>query len=217
MTAKPKKKTETEAVPESADDAAPAAEVEPEDAAPAAEVEPEDVDVEEAPAETLDPAEEIAALNDRLLRTLAEGENLRRRAQREREETAKYAITGFARAVLTVADNLRRALDSLPTEARDGDEALKSFIEGVELTERELGSILERHGIIVVDPLGEKFDHNLHEAMFEVPTNDSQPGTVVQVLEVGYTLNGRLLRAARVGVAKAVPEPNEQERVDTTA
>jgi molecular chaperone GrpE len=152
-----------------------------------------------------DMSAEIAALNDRLLRALAEGENLRRRAQRERDETAKFAISNFARDILTVADNLQRALGALADVRGSVPDALAPFVEGVELTERQLQSTLERHGIRAINPLGQKFDHNLHETLFEVPTDEAPPGTVVQVVEIGYTLNDRLLRAARVGIAKAVP------------
>lgn len=160
----------------------------------------------EAPAER-DYEAELAALNDRLLRTLAESENQRRRHRREREETARYAIAGFARDMLGVADNLRRALEALPDGAAEGDEALKSAIDGVALTERELEGAFARHGVEKIDPEGRKFDHNLHEAMFELPTADAAPGTVVQVVEAGYVIGDRLLRAARVGIAKAPPEP----------
>ncbi len=151
---------------------------------------------------------ELAEANDRLLRALAENENLRRRGKREREETARFAISSFARDVLPVADNLRRALESVPGDPGE-NEALGSLVGGIELTERELATIFERHGIERIDPAGEKFDHNLHEAMFEVPTADAEPGTVVQVFETGYVLNGRLLRAARVGIARALPEAPE--------
>ena len=149
---------------------------------------------------------EIAELNDRLLRALAETENVRRRAQRDREETTRFAIAGFARDVLSVADNLRRALDAVPEDAGD-NEALSSLVGGIELTERELAAVFQRHGVEQIDPAGEKFDHNLHEAMFEIPTGEAEPGTVLQVVETGYVLNGRLLRAARVGIAKAPPQP----------
>jgi len=177
---------------------------------------PDEASSAEPPGER-DYEAEIAELNDRLLRTLAEGENLRRRAQREREETSKYAIAGFARDVLGVADNLRRALDALPEAAQDNDgEGLKSFIEGVELTEREFLGILERQGVEKIDPAGEKFDHNLHEALFEVPTTEAAPGTVVQVIQAGFVLKGRLLRAAQVGIAKHPPEAPPPEPVDTT-
>ncbi len=168
-----------------------------------------------AEEENSDPASEIAALNDKLLRTLAEGENLRRRAQREREDTAKYAITNFAREIISVADNLQRALASLPETPTEADDPITAFTDGVKLTERELQSIFERHGIEKIEPQGQKFDHDRHEAMFEMPTADAPAGTVVQVFEVGYMLKDRLLRAAKVAVAKALPTPDDSERVDT--
>ncbi len=176
---------------------------------------PENEDRPVAQEQASDPAAEIAALNDKLLRTLAEGENLRRRAQREREDTAKFAITNFARDILSVADNLQRALASLPETPPDAEDAINAFADGVKLTERELQSIFERHGIEKIDPQGQKFDHDRHEAMFEMPTADAPAGTVVQVFEVGYLLKDRLLRAAKVAVAKALPAPDESERVDT--
>jgi molecular chaperone GrpE len=164
------------------------------------------------------PQEEIAELKDRLLRALAENENLIRRGRRDREDTAKYAAANFARDMLTVADNLRRALAAVPDGLRDDDNA-KGFVDGVELTGRELLAALERHGIRKISPLGEKFNHDLHEALFEVPTSDAAPGTVVQVLEDGYVIHDRLLRAAKVGVAKALPGAagDGGHRVDTTA
>ena len=164
------------------------------------------------------PEQEIAELKDRLLRALAENENLIRRAKREREDTAKYAAANFARDMLMVADNLHRALAAMP-EAVRGDENAKGFVEGVELTGRELLAALERHGIRKISPLGEKFNHDLHEALFEVPTSDAAPGTVVQVLEDGYVIHDRLLRAAKVGVAKALPGTagDGGHKVDTTA
>ena len=116
-----------------------------------------------------------------------------------------------------MADNLRRALESVPDDLRQEENAAKSLVEGVELTARALLATLERHGIKKVDPMGEKFNRDLHEAMFEVPTADAEPGTVVQVLEVGYTIHDRLLRAARVGIAKAAPGEDGGHEVDTTA
>lgn len=197
------------------DDVPDAAETAPADAADDAAAAPAIDDEPGAEDEIIDPAAEIAALNDRLLRTLAEGENLRRRAQREREDTAKYAIANFARDILSVADNLQRALSSLPETPSDADDPIAAFTDGVKLTERELQSIFERHGIEKIDPQGQKFDHDRHQAMFEMPTADAPAGTVVQVLEVGYLLKDRLLRAAKVAVAKAIPEPDASERVDT--
>ena len=172
-----------------------------------------------APGKEQTPEEEIAELKDKLLRSLAENENLIRRARKDREDASKYAASNFARDMLGVGDNLRRAMDAVPDELRDGDDATKAFLEGVELTERELLSALERHGIKKLSPLGAKFDHDRHEALFEVPTGDAEPGTIVQVLEDGYIIHDRLLRAARVGIAKAPTESGEDKEhsIDTTA
>lgn len=148
---------------------------------------------------------EVADTKEQLLRALAETENVRRRAAKDREETRKYAITAFARELLSVADNLRRALDSLPEEMR-GDEALVGVVSGIEMTEREFLSALERNGIRRIDPMGEKFDHNFHQAVFEVADSDSPPGTVVQVIQAGYVIADRLLRPAMVGVAVAAKD-----------
>jgi molecular chaperone GrpE len=145
---------------------------------------------------------EVAELKDRLLRALAEAENIRRRGEREREDTAKYAMSGFARDILPVADNLGRALAALGPEVRGKDPSLDSLIAGIELTDRELTSVFERHGMRRIDPLGEKFDHNFHQAMMEVDDPTKPSGTVVQVLQTGYVLRDRLLRPAMVAVAK---------------
>ncbi len=147
-------------------------------------------------------AAEVAQLKDQLLRALAETENTRRRAERDRDDAAKFAAANFARDVLTVADNLRRAIDSVPADAKTGNSAVSSLLEGVELTDRQLQSMLEKHGIKAVAPLDQPFDPNLHQAMFEVPNSGKPNGTVVQVLQPGYVINGRLLRPALVGVAK---------------
>lgn len=169
------------------------------------------------------PEVEIAELKDKLLRALAENENQIRRARRDREDATKYAAANFARDMLGVADNLRRALEAVPEGVDQEDAAMKPFLDGVALTERELLSTLERHGITKIFPMGEKFDHDRHEALFEVPTNDAEPGTVMQVVEAGYIMHDRLLRAARVGVAKAAqpsgPAGDEDDghKVDTTA
>ncbi len=151
---------------------------------------------------------ELAEHKDRLLRALAEAENTRRRAQRERDDATKYAISGFAKELLSAADNLRRALDSLP-EAEVGDERTRSLLAGVAATERELLSVFERHGIRRIDPLGERFDHNLHQAIFEVEHGGRPPGTIIEVLQPGYLLHDRLLRPAMVGVAKPPAKPAE--------
>jgi molecular chaperone GrpE len=144
---------------------------------------------------------QVADLTDRLLRAAAETENVRKRSERERDEIRKYAVTRFAEDMLGVADNMARALDAVDDKLRQ-DETLKGLIDGVDLTAKELAAVLERHGIKAVDPMGQKFDPNLHQAMFEIDDPDAEPGTVVQVLRTGYTIGDRLLRAAMVGVAK---------------
>jgi molecular chaperone GrpE len=150
----------------------------------------------------------IAELKDQNLRALAETENVRRRVQRDRDEALKFATTGLAKDLLPVADNLRRALDAIPKDALEKDEALRNFATGVEMTERLLLAALERHQIKRIDALGQKFDSNLHQAMFEVPGSGQPTGTVVQVLEAGYTIHDRLLRPALVGIAKAEAAPS---------
>jgi len=144
---------------------------------------------------------ELAEVQDKLLRALAETENVRRRAQRERADAEKYAVTGFARELLSVADNLRRALDSLP-EAEAKDDRTRSLLAGVAATERELLAVFERHALKRVDPMGERFDHNFHQAVFEMENTGRPSGTVVEVLQPGYVLHDRLVRPAMVGVAK---------------
>ena len=168
--------------------------------------------------EDLTPEEEIADLKDKLLRTLADMENLRRRSQKDREDALKYSAANFARDMLSVADNLRRAIESIPEEGDPDGAALVGFIEGIALTEKELLSTLERHGIQKIEPMGEKFDPQFHEAMFEIPSADAENGTVLQIVEVGYVIHDRLLRPAKVGIAKAGPTPTEPgDQVDTTA
>ncbi len=153
------------------------------------------------PSEAL--AKETAELRDRWMRALAEMENLRRRTEREVADARTYGIANFARDVLAVADNMRRALGALPQEIHDSAEAgIKSLVEGVELTERELAKALEKHGVKRLEPQGQKFDPNFHQAMFEVPDASVPAGTVVQVVQDGYTIGERVLRPALVGVAK---------------
>jgi molecular chaperone GrpE len=146
---------------------------------------------------------EVADARDRMLRTLAEMENLRQRTRREVADAKTYGITGFARDVLDIADNLQRALDAVPAEARAAaDPGLKALIEGVELTERSLLNALEKNGVKKFDPSGEKFDPNFQQAMYEVPDASVPSGTVVQVVQAGYTIGERVLRPALVGVSK---------------
>src|SRR5580693_3271010 len=150
---------------------------------------------------------EHAEMRDRLLRTLAEMENLRKRTDREVADSRIYGVTSFARDMLGVADNMRRALDAVPPELRASAEAsVKALIEGVELTERELLKALERNGIRQFSPQGEKFDPNLHQAMFEMPDPSVPAGSVVQVVQPGYMIGERILRPALVGVSKGGPK-----------
>src|SRR5229473_7254982 len=149
---------------------------------------------------------ELADTKDRLLRALAETENARRRFQREREDSQKYAISGFAKDLLSAVDNLRRALDAMP-EAEIADSRTRSLLDGVAATERELLGAFERHGVKRIDPKGERFDHNLHQAIFEAERPGAPAGTVIEVLQPGYVLHDRLLRPAMVGVAKAAAKP----------
>lgn len=146
---------------------------------------------------------ETASAKDQALRALAEAENTRRRVQREAEDREKYALSGFARELVGVVDNLRRALETLPGDARAADARLDQFAQGVELTEREFMAILERNGIKRVHPQGQAFDHNLHQAIAQAESVESAPGTVLQVVQSGYTLHGRILRPALVVVAKS--------------
>ncbi len=164
-----------------------------------------------APEEPADPVaaltREVAELKDRLLRTLAEMENLRRRTEREVADANAYGIAAFARDTLGVADNIRRAIDALPPHARaNADAGTKALIEGVELTEREFQKTLEKHGVRKFEPQGEKFDPNKHQAMFEVPDSELPPGSVAQVVQPGYMIRERVLRPALVAVVKAPPK-----------
>ena len=148
-------------------------------------------------------AKEASEARDKMLRTLAEMENLRKRTSREVADARIYGITGFARDVLDIADSLQRALDALPTESRDNAEpGLKALIDGVELTERSLLNTLEKNGVKKFDPSGQKFDPNFQQAMYEVPDPSVPSGTVVQVMQAGYKIGERVLRPALVGVSK---------------
>ncbi len=149
---------------------------------------------------------ENSELKDRMLRTLAEMENLRRRTEKEVADFKLYGVTSFARDMLVFADNLRRAVDAVPGDIRNAEGPVKSFIEGIELTERDFQSRLNRQGIKKLDPKGQKFDPNMHEALFEVPDPSVPNGTVVQVVEDGYSIGERCLRPAKVGVARGGPK-----------
>jgi molecular chaperone GrpE len=144
---------------------------------------------------------ELKEAKDQTLRALAEADNARKRAVREREDASKYAVSGFARDLLAVSDNLRRALEAVPADLAD-DDRVKALMQGIEATERELLKSFEKNGIRKLEPAGETFNPNFHEVMFEAPGTGKAAGTIVQVIEAGYVLNDRLLRPARVGVAK---------------
>lgn len=148
---------------------------------------------------------ENVALKDRLLRALAETENVRRRAERDLGDARQYAVSRFARDLLPVADNMERAMASVHTEAHRGEGLVKALIEGVELTGKELQRVLERHGVRKLAPVGERFDPHFHEALFEVPDPAVPDGTVSQVVEPGYAIGTRPLRPAKVGVARGGP------------
>ena len=179
----------------------------------------------ETPASETDPAaalaQENAELKDRLLRLAAEMENLRKRMAREIEDTRTYAITKFARDMLTATDSLSRALLVLPAEARDtADGPMKSLIDGIDLTEREMQRLLAVHGVKPIEAEGQKFDPHKHQAMFEVPDPTRPEGTVVQVVQTGYAIGDRVLRPAMVGVAKgggAQPAPTGDAHIDKNA
>ena len=159
---------------------------------------------------------ENASLKDQLLRAMADMQNLRRRTEKEIADARLYAVTNFARDMLNVADNTRRGLESVPDDARaSADGAFKALIEGVELTERDLLNTLERHGIKKLNPEGERFDPNRHEALFEIENADVPSGTVLNVMQSGFVIGDRVLRPARVGVSKGGPKP--QPNVDQKA
>lgn len=173
-----------------------------------------------APANENAPADERAALEaqllelrDKYLRVVAEAENMRKRAERDVADARAYGITSFARDVLAVADNLARALEAVDPAARAAAEGtLKALLDGVDLTHRELQKTLARYGVRQLEPLGEKFDPNFHQAMFELPAPEVPAGTIVQVMQPGYAINDRVLRPALVAVAKGGPKPVPAER-----
>ncbi len=175
-----------------------------------------------APSET--PEEQIArleaevgSLNDRLLRAMAETENIRRRSQRDKQDTARYAIANFARDTLAVADNLGRALGSVDEAARKENGVIENLMIGVELTERELTAAMGRVGVTRMEPLGSRFDPNVHEAMFEYDDPSQPAGTVGQVIEPGYMIHDRALRPAKVGITKGGPKVDPAQAVAAEA
>jgi len=171
--------------------------------------------VEEEQAE-IDPIEVLEAenkqLQEKMLRLTADMENLRRRTEREKQDMAKYAISNFARDVLTVDDNMGRALAAVPEEAIEKDQALKALVDGIEMTGRELVNVFERYDITRVDPKGEIFDPNCHQAMFEMPNPEVPAGTILEVVATGFMIGERVLRPAMVGVAKGGEKPKKEPK-----
>ena len=160
---------------------------------------------------------QAADLNDKLLRALAETENVRRRAQRDKEDASKYAVKGFAEDMLRVSDNLGRALSSIDADARSGDANLENIAVGVELVQKELLTAFERAVVKPIEAMGARFDPMLHEALFEIQDPDRPAGTIAQVMEDGFTLHGRTLRAAKVGVTKGGPKVAPPKAADAEA
>jgi molecular chaperone GrpE len=150
------------------------------------------------------------SLKDQVLRAAAEVENMRRRTERELSQARKYGHSSFARDLLSVIENLKRAVDVLPEDRAGLDETMTNLVKGVEMINHEIGTVLEKHGVQVIDPMGEKFDYEKHQAMFEVPTNEVEPGTVMQVAQRGWMLHDRLLTPAMVGVSK----PADEDKTD---
>lgn len=197
--------------PTAGETTAPNAGFESEKPAPEAEASPEEslfMPEDPAAGEKLAALEgEVAEWKDKWVRLQAEMDNLRKRTQREKEDAGKFAISGFARDLLGVADNLQRALQSLPEDIVKGDGPVKNLAVGIEMTQKELQSVFERHGIQRVEAIGKPMDPNFHQAMFEVEDPSQPAGTVVQEMAAGYVLHGRLVRPAMVGVAKGGPKP----------
>lgn len=174
----------------------------PAEAAPESDAPPSD-----APPTYEELLSDVASLKDQLLRALAETENVRRRAERDKADLSKYAVANFAREVLGVADNLRRAVEAVDRDTVEGNEDLRNLHVGIEMTQKALEASCERFGIKPIEAMGEKFDHNFHQAMFEVEDPDRPEGVVVQEIQTGYMIHDRLLRPAMVGVSKGGPKP----------
>ena len=175
---------------------------------------PDEVEVEEeilVEDENNDLEVKIKELKDQLMRTLADGENLRKRTLKEVEQAKKYSHISFVRDLVSSVDNLKRALDSIPEDKSNLSEPIKNLILGLEIVEKEMVTTLEKNNIKQISPLGEKFDYNFHQAMFEIPTNDYDPGLVVEVSQNGYLLYDRLVRPAMVGISKKIEEKKDNQ------
>ncbi len=192
------------------DDAPAEAEPAGEEEAPESDAPGSDVHESDAPPTYEELLSDVASLKDQLLRALAETENVRRRAERDKADLSKYAVANFAREVLGVADNLRRAVDAVDEDRMEGDEDLKNLHVGIEMTQKALEASCERFGIRPIEAMGEKFDHNFHQAMFEVEDPDQPEGVVVQEIQTGYMIHDRLLRPSMVGVSKGGPKPEAE-------
>jgi len=176
------------------------------------EVEKEEEEEEE---EDNDLEVKIKELKDQLMRTLADGENLRKRTLKEVEQAKKYSHISFVRDLVSSVDNLKRALDSIPEDKSNLSEPIKNLILGLEIVEKEIVTTLEKNNIKQISPLGEKFDYNFHQAMFEIPTNDCDPGLVVEVSQNGYLLYDRLVRPAMVGISKKIEEKKDNQETES--
>ena len=178
------------------------------------EVEKEVEEEEEEEEEDNDLEVKIKELKDQLMRTLADGENLRKRTLKEVEQAKKYSHISFVRDLVSSVDNLKRALDSIPEDKSNLSEPIKNLILGLEIVEKEIVTTLEKNNIKQISPLGEKFDYNFHQAMFEIPTNDCDPGLVVEVSQNGYLLYDRLVRPAMVGISKKIEEKKDNQETE---
>ena len=158
--------------------------------------------------------QKVVDLKDQLMRSLADGENLRKRTQKDIEHAKKYSHISFIKELVSSVDNLQRALQSIPEDTSSLPEPIKNLIVGLEIVEKEVISTLEKHNVKQINPLGEKFDYNFHQAMFEVVTNESDPGTVVEVSQKGYLLYDRLVRPAMVGIAKKIDAEDTEKKID---
>jgi molecular chaperone GrpE len=200
--------------PQSTDDA----QIKTDDHADLKPVDPKSTEPAAAPDPLVTLEAEKADLKDKLLRALAEMENLRRRTEKDLADARAYGVTRFARDMLDVADNLRRAQESVPAETREtADGFFKAMLDGVDLTERDLLKKMETHGVRKQNPEGQKFDPNLHQAIFEIPDDTKPNGTVLQVVQSGYVIGDRVLRPAMVGVSKGGPKAAPSEGVNKTA
>ena len=179
------------------------------------EVEKEVEEEEEEEEEDNDLEVKIKELKDQLMRTLADGENLRKRTLKEVEQAKKYSHISFVRDLVSSVDNLKRALDSIPEDKSNLSEPIKNLILGLEIVEKEIVTTLEKNNIKQISPLGEKFDYNFHQAMFEIPTNDCDPGLVVEVSQNGYLLYDRLVRPAMVGISKKIEEKKDNQETES--